>query len=133
MKSRSVSVALAPELPREQRVCNILTVRGRFVPGDAASGLVSVNKWRRESVREKTNERTRERMELVDQRERRAARNIEGRRLVSIMSARSEKTVGDGWVRAEVVEAGMEFLKNVRPSPDAPPGAASRAALRISP
>lgn len=40
-------------------------------------------------------------MELVDQRERRAARNIEGWRLVSIMSARSdgEKTVGDGWAR----------------------------------
>lgn len=80
-------------------------------------------------------ERKRRRIELVDQRERRAARNIEGRRLVSIMSARSdgEKTVGDGLVRAEVVEARMEFLKNVRQSPDAPSGAASRAALRISP
>lgn len=45
------------------------------------------------------------------------------------MSARSDgvKTAGDEG--GKVVEAGMEFLKNVRQSPDAPSG----AALRTSP
>lgn len=61
---------------------------------------------RKREARKREGEEERTNRELVDQRERRAARNIEGRRLVSIMSARSdgEKTAGER-MRAEVVEA----------------------------
>lgn len=34
----------ASTLPRERRVCNVLTVRGCFVPGGAVPALVGVNK-----------------------------------------------------------------------------------------
>lgn len=93
-----------------------------------SQALTSGDEKAQEKKREGEEERTNR--ELVDQRERRAARNIEGRRLVSIMSARSdgEKTADEGGSGGS---GGWNFLKMSDRAPDAPSRRFTRLAVKF--